>query len=292
MKNFKGVFTALITPFKNGKIDYTSLSKVIEFQLDNGIDGFIISGTTGESPTLSEKEKVSLFKFVQKQAPHKVLILGTGSNCTQKTIQDTQLASALGADAALVVVPYYNKPPQHGLYEHFSQVARKTSIPIILYNVPGRTVTSLSVETIFRLSKVKNIIGIKEATGNIDFAKQIIKKCGEKFIMLSGDDGSYVDFLLAGGHGVISVASHVIPLEMCLWTDLVKNNQNNDARKEAKKYKKLIDLLFIESNPIPVKNALKQMNLIKSAELRLPLVEMQTSLSKKLVQEMISAGVL
>ncbi len=293
MKNFRGTFTALLTPFKNGKIDFPSIDRMIKHQLSNGVDGFVINGTTAESPTLNDSEKVELFNHVHKLVGEKVpLIMGTGSNDTAKTIEDSKKAESLGADAILVVVPYYNKPPQRGLYEHFKAVASSVKIPTILYNVPGRTITSLATETIRDLAKVSGVVGIKEATGKIDFAEEIIKACGKEFVMLSGDDGTYVEFLGVGGHGVISVATHVIPKQMAQWKMWVAEGALDKARQDIAKYNDLINLLFVEANPIPVKKAVQLMGLIDSAEMRLPLVELGEENSAKLKAEMSKVGVL
>lgn len=292
MEKFKGVFTALITPFKNGAIDYQSLEKLVQFQIQNGVDGFVINGTTAESPNLSHQEIAELFKKVKLWAPKSVLIMGTGSNSTAKTIEDTKKASELGADAVLVVVPYYNKPPQRGLEQHFRAIAQSTKLPVILYNVPGRTITSLEPETVKHIAAEKNVVGIKEATGKIDLAQQIIQLCGKNFVMLSGDDGTYVEFLGAGGHGVISVASHILPRQFADWTKWVKEGQLEKARAEIKKYARLIDLLFVEANPIPVKKACQLMGLIETAELRLPLVELESKHTEALKEEMKKIGLL
>ncbi len=292
MEKFKGVFTALITPFKNGAIDYQSLEKLVQFQIQNGVDGFVINGTTAESPNLSHQEIAELFKKVKSWAPKSVLIMGTGSNSTAKTIEDTKKASELGADAVLVVVPYYNKPPQRGLEQHFRAIAQSTKLPVILYNVPGRTITSLEPETVKHIAAEKNVVGIKEATGKIDLAQQIIQLCGKNFVMLSGDDGTYVEFLGAGGHGVISVASHILPRQFADWTKWVKEGQLEKARAEIKKYARLIDLLFVEANPIPVKKACQLLGLIETAELRLPLVELESKHTEALKEEMKKIGLL
>ncbi|MGZ3773729.1 MAG: 4-hydroxy-tetrahydrodipicolinate synthase [Pseudobdellovibrionaceae bacterium] len=293
MKNFRGTFTALVTPFKNDKVDFASLDRLLKHQLDNGIDGFVVNGTTAESPTLDSNEVAEIFKHVKNFCGEATpLIVGTGSNCTAKTIEDSKKAQDMGADAILVVVPYYNKPPQRGLFEHFKSVASSVKIPTVLYNVPGRTITSLASETIQNLSKVSGVIGIKEASGKIDFAQEIIKACGKDFIFLSGDDGSYVEFLGVGGHGVISVASHVIPAQMVQWKKWVADNQIEKARVDIKKYMNLINLLFVEANPIPVKKALQLMGVIESAELRLPLVELSPEHTENLKMEMKKVGLL
>lgn len=287
MKKIRTTITALITPFQNGQIDFESFEKLIHQQLKGGVGGFVINGTTAESPTLESSEVESLFNFTRKIVGKDFpLIVGTGSNSTVKTIADTKKAKAIGADAALVVVPYYNKPPQRGLVAHFKAVASDGGLPIILYNVPSRTITALSIESIVELSKVPNIVGIKEASGNIEFDREISQKCGPDFTLLSGDDGTYIDFLKNGGHGVISVASHIIPTQFANW--LKNPNQADDFSK----YKNLIDKLFLEANPIPVKKALQFMGIVKSAELRLPLSEMDHGLAEKLREEMKITGLL
>lgn len=279
MKKFKGVMTALITPFEKGDIDYASLEKLIEMQLKNKVVGFVINGTTAESPNLSKQEKKQIFEFVKSKVPKDFpLIMGTGSNSTEETIQASKEAEKMGADALLVVVPYYNKPPQRGLLEHFKAIADSVHIPTILYNVPSRTITALELDTIKKLSEHPKIIGIKEASGNILFASDIRKACGESFILLSGDDGTYDEFVKAGGDGVISVSSHIIPQAM--------------HQKKATEHKELIDLLFVEANPIPVKKALKLMKIIKSAECRLPLVELLDSNTQKLAKAMQNKGLI
>jgi 4-hydroxy-tetrahydrodipicolinate synthase len=275
VKNFRGVFTAIISPFKDDKIDFQSLEKLLNHQLQNGVDGFVVNGTTGESPTLKVAEREEMLKFFQDKAKGKTIIFGTGSNSTEKTITDSQRAEKLGADAVLVVVPYYNKPPQRGLVKHFTAVAKSISIPVILYNVPGRTVAGLNAESIAELSQVKNIIGIKEATGDIGFLKEIKSKVPNDFILLTGDDGTYVEFLKAGGHGAISVTSHVFPKAMKNWEKMVASGEAAKATEDFIRYKKLTDLMFVEANPIPVKATLKMMGLIASDELRLPLVSLE-----------------
>lgn len=293
MKNFKGTFTALITPLKNEKIDYASLDRLLKQQLDGGVTGFVVNGTTAESPTLDASEVADLFRHIKKFCGNDVpLIVGTGSNSTMKTIEDSKKAEAMGADAILVVVPYYNKPPQRGLYEHFKAVASAVKIPTILYNVPGRTITSLETSTIASLAKVSGVIGIKEASGKINAAEEIIKACGKDFVMLSGDDGSYVEFLGVGGHGVISVASHVIPRQMVQWRQWVLDGKIAQAREDINKYMELINLLFVEANPIPVKKALQLMGVIDSATLRLPLTELSPEHTENLKAEMKRVGVL
>jgi 4-hydroxy-tetrahydrodipicolinate synthase len=279
VKKFKGVFSALITPFENGDVDFPSLKRLVEFQIDSGINGFVINGTTAESPTLTETEREKIFRFVRECSPANFpLIMGTGSNSTAKTIEESRQAEKMGADGILVVVPYYNKPPQRGLLEHFKAIADATQIPNILYNVPSRTITFLELETIKKLSEHPNIYGIKEASGNIELARQMRQLCGESFILLSGDDASYDDFMAAGGDGVISVASMVIPEAM--------------LRIKTKEHRDLIDMLFVEANPIPLKKALQLMGIIKSPECRLPLVTLADVHTEKLKKLMKHKGFL
>jgi 4-hydroxy-tetrahydrodipicolinate synthase len=228
---------------------------------------------------LTETEREKIFRFVKECSPTNFpLIMGTGSNSTAKTIEESRQAEKMGAEGILVVVPYYNKPPQRGLLEHFKAVADATQIPNILYNVPSRTITFLELETIKKLSEHPNIYGIKEASGNIELARQMRQICGESFILLSGDDATYDDFMGVGGDGVISVASMVIPKPM--------------VQIETKEHRDLIDMLFVEANPIPLKKALQLMGIIKSAECRLPLVTLADVHAEKLKKLMKLKGLL
>lgn len=286
----KGIITAIVTPFKKGEVDYLSLKKLLTHQLDGDVDGIVVAGTTGESPTLTFEEKEKIFKFIKSEVSNQVaVIMGTGTNNTAETVAATKKAEKWGADAALVVVPYYNKPPQEGLYRHFERVAASSRLPIILYNVPGRTVASLSVDTIVRLSDVPNIVGIKEATGNVEFTEDILKRAAKDFYVLSGDDATYLDLYEAGAEGVISVLSNVLPDETKEWA---KNSGNKKTKAEFKDFRKFIDGLFVEANPIPVKMALYWLGLIASPELRLPLVEMSESGQAALEKEMKRLGLL
>jgi 4-hydroxy-tetrahydrodipicolinate synthase len=292
MRAFEQVWTALITPFHNQQIDFDSLKKLLRFQLDGGVSGFVISGTTGESPTLTSEEKHDIFRFVKSEVAGQVpLVMGTGSNSTHETVVATKNATAWGADGVLVVVPYYNKPPQRGLVQHFQTVARASTRPVLLYNVPGRTVASLSLDSIYELSKEKNIVGIKEATGDVEFGRQIILKCGREFLLSSGDDSTALSLALVGARGTISVLSHVIPRE---FSGLFRRATEGDDKTEGEfqKYKALTDKLFSEANPIPVKAALQLMGIIKSDELRLPLVVLKEDLRRDLQKEMKACGLL
>jgi 4-hydroxy-tetrahydrodipicolinate synthase len=275
----KGVITALVTPFKNDQVDFISLEKLVQAQVKAGVQGFVINGTTGESPTLTGKDRREIFLAVRKMVPKDFpLIMGTGSNSTAKSVEETRGAESLGADAVLVVVPYYNKPPQRGLIEHFTTIANAAKIPNILYNVPGRTITSLELNSIKQLSLHPQIIGIKEASGNVGFAKEIRAACGDDFVLLSGDDGTYDEFMKAGGDGVISVASHIIPQAF--------------LDRNVSKFKTLVDYLFKESNPIPVKMALYLMGLLQTPECRLPLVTMSDENSTGLKKLLLENGLI
>jgi 4-hydroxy-tetrahydrodipicolinate synthase len=272
---FFGSIVALITPFKNGKLDVEGLKKNLSFQLENETDGFLPCGTTGETPCLEEEEWQEVVKttidFVNKRKP---VIVGTGTNNTQKTIKYTVLAEKFGADACLVVVPYYNKPTQEGLYHHFKEIAKSVKIPIILYNIPSRTGINLLPKTLEKLvADCPNIVGIKEASGNLDQVSEIISRLGKDFCVLSGDDSLTLPILALGGKGVISVLANILPKETHL---LVKNfltGNIQEAQKIHLKYFKLMKALFIETNPIPIKTAMNLMGL-PAGELRLPLTPM------------------
>lgn len=278
---FEGVITALITPFLNGEVDHASFRKLMRAQVEAGVRGFVINGTTGESPTLSLDEVRELFEIAREETSLP-LILGTGSNSTAKTIETTRELGALKPDAVLVVVPYYNKPPQRGLQKHFEAVADASPVPVILYNVPGRTITTLEPKTVGLLSKHPNIIGIKDATGDAAILTQLKQTCVPDFVYLSGDDATCVDFVGAGGHGVIAVASHVIGREM---SEALRDARDGDATVASlyrEKYSALFKWLYIEANPIPVKKAAQLRGLIASAEMRLPLVELEPNYAKEL----------
>jgi 4-hydroxy-tetrahydrodipicolinate synthase len=280
--DFTGIITALVTPFKDGKVDTKSLKKLVGLQLEDGVQGFVVNGTTAESPTLTDKEVKSIFDLVRGEAAGQVpIIVGTGSNNTAKTADFSKEVSKWKADAVLVVAPYYNKPPQRGMIEHYRMVAKASSIPVILYNVPSRTVATLEPETVSELSKSDNIIGIKEATGDMNAFEQIRARSRKNFILLSGDDGTFVDFCERGGHGVISVSSHLIAKDMRAFLDrAVAHDKKADAEFKAK-YKEFMRLLYVEANPIPVKMALYMTGVIASPEMRLPLVPMHEKFHKE-----------
>lgn len=289
----KGVFSALITPFENGEVDYTSLEKLVDYQVSQGINGLVINGTTAESPTLTLAEVTKIFSIVRAIVGLKFpLILGTGSNSTAKSVEDTKKAAELGADAALVVVPYYNKPPQRGIVQHYKAIAKNSEVPVILYNVPGRTITSMAADTIWELSEVKNILGIKEASGDIAFDQKLKSKLPNDFVFLSGDDGTYIDFLKIGGHGIISVMSNIIPQLSVKWTQAFMNGSVNETETIFKKFRALINGMYVEANPIPVKWMLYRKGLIKSPEMRLPLTELDSKFYAETEKLMMETGLL
>ena len=273
----KGAFTAIVTPFKNDKINYEVLAQLIEFQIDNNIDGIVVCGTTGESATLSTREKKELISFVVKKVHKRIpVVAGTGSNNTAASIELSIYAENIGADYLLLVTPYYNKATQKGLIKHFTAIAKSVSIPCLLYNVPSRTGIDISVNTVLELSKVSNICGIKDASGNISKALEILYSINpnDNFVLLSGNDDMIVPLLSIGSKGVISVLSNVAPKDVHIMCESYLNG-NVDVSKELQlKYSPLISSLFSEVNPIPVKAALKVIG-FDVGEPRLPLTEIE-----------------
>jgi 4-hydroxy-tetrahydrodipicolinate synthase len=270
---FNGIFTAIVTPFLNNKLDLSAFNLLLKEQKENGISGVVISGTTGESPNLTRKEKEILVKEAQKfRDDNFKIILGTGSNSTNNTIEETKYFQESGIDGVLLVTPYYNKPTQDGLYNHYKEIHNNTNVPIILYNVPGRTSVSLSLDTIIKLSALDRIVSIKEATANMLFGAEI-RIALPKISLLSGDDGSFLPFLAIGGDGSISVVSNVAPKLVVDIYQLFKNNKNKEAMELNTLLVELTKAMFLETNPIPVKTALVELNKI-SEEFRLPLTKM------------------
>ena len=278
-----GSLVAIVTPFKNGKIDEDALKELIEFQIENGTHGIVPCGTTGESPTLSHEEHEYVIELTVKTVNKRVpVIAGTGSNSTKEAIRLTKFAKEIGADAALVVVPYYNKPTQEGLYQHFKQIASQVDIPIILYNIPGRSVVNMTPETIARLAHdFDNIVGVKEAAGSIPQASKIIQLCGEDFIVLSGEDALNFPLLAIGARGFITVTANIAPRDVADLYNHFNNGEFEKAKNMHYKLQPLNDALFIETNPIPIKAALSMMDKIKY-EYRLPLTEMAENNYNKL----------
>lgn len=291
--DFNGIISALPTPFLNKKVDMTSLTKMVEFQLKNGINGFVVNGTTAESPTLSSDEVQQIYKRVREISGNKVpIILGTGSNSTDDTVEATRQAREMGADAALVVVPYYNKPPQRGLVAHFSEVASSCDLPVILYNVPGRTITSMTVETIAQLSKVKGIFAIKEASGDIAFDEKVKAAVPNDFVLLSGDDPTLLPFLKIGGAGVISVMTNLITAQSASWLALARAGKWSEAETDFARYRQLISLMYVEANPIPLKWMMYKAGLFASPEMRLPLVDLDSQHHAVITDEMKKLGLI
>jgi len=289
---FEGSIVAIVTPIKNGEVDKESYRKLIEFQIENGTNGILTCGCTGEPATLSMEEHKDLIKYTVETVNGRIsVIAGTGSNNTEEAIELTSFAKEAGCDAALLITPYYNKPTQKGLYLHYKKIAESVDIPIILYNVPSRTGISISPETVAELSKIKNIIGIKEASGSIEQVCKIISLVEDNFIVLSGDDSLTLPIISVGGKGVISVAANVAPKDM---SDMVKFALNGEIEKARKIHYKLFPLfkvLFIETNPIPVKTALSIMGMIQ-AEWRLPLTSPSEESYKKIEQTLKECGVI
>ncbi len=270
----QGTFTALVTPFTdNGDIDYPALEGLLEAQIEAGIEGILILGTTGESPTMSHEEYSAIIKFsVEKVDGRSLVIAGSGSNCTQKTIEHSQAAKEAGVDALLVVNPYYNKPTQEGLYQHFWAVAEAVDIPQILYNIQGRTGVNVSTETLVRLAKHKNIVAVKEASGDIGQMADVIAATND-FFVLSGDDGLTYPLICLGGDGVISVLSNILPAETKAMTDAALNGDYKKAKELHYKLTPLMSGCFMETNPIPVKTALAMKGKVKE-NFRLPMCQM------------------
>jgi 4-hydroxy-tetrahydrodipicolinate synthase len=269
---FSGAFTALVTPFRNGEVDVEALEGLVEFQIGQGIHGLVPCGTTGETPSMSEEEDRLVIGTVVRVANGRVpVIAGTGSNSTHMAIKYTRMAEEEGADGSLQVAPYYTKPTQEGLYRHFAAIAESTSLPIVLYNIPGRTSVTISAETTARLAEIPNIVGTKEATHSMDMASDIRRLCGEEFDILSGDDSLTLPLMSLGGRGVISVAGNVAPAVV---SDMVNALLEGDFERGRELHYDLLPLcraLFVETNPIPVKTAASILGLC-SDEMRLPMI--------------------
>ncbi len=289
---FKGAIVAIVTPFKNGRIDEEALRKLIEFQIEGGTSGIVPCGTTGESATLSHEEHDRVIEITIDAAKKRVpVIAGTGSNSTAEALRLTKHAYEAGADGALIVCPYYNKPSQEGLYQHYKAIAEAVPIPIIVYNIPGRTGINLNPDVLARLAEIPNIVGVKEAAGSIKQMSDIIGLCDPGFDVLSGDDAFTLPLLALGGKGVVSVISNIAPADMA---NMVKAFEAGDLAKARQLHYKmipLIDCLFIETNPVPVKAALSMMGLIEY-EMRLPLCKLTQNSYDKLKKAMTDYGLL
>ena len=289
---FKGSNVALITPFKNNELDEETYIKLINFHLENGTNGLVPAGTTGESPTLSHSEHEKVIELCINESNGKIpVIAGTGSNSTEEAISLTKHAEKAGADGALVVTPYYNKPTQEGLYQHYKAINDNTDLPIIIYNIPGRCVIDMSVDTMARLFELKNIAGVKDATGDLNRLDQTIKKLGPDFIQLTGEDGLAFEFNKRGGVGIISVTANIAP-KLCSEMQKFSKSDSDNEIKEAERIDSLLQpvhkSLFAESNPAPVKYAAKLLGLCDDA-VRLPLVKIMDETKLKVKNSLVSA---
>tara|TARA_B100000686_G_scaffold329930_1_gene391605 strand:+ start:96 stop:983 length:888 start_codon:yes stop_codon:yes gene_type:complete len=289
---FKGSNVALVTPFKDNNLDEETYIKIINFHLENGTNGLVPAGTTGESPTLSHKEHEKVIEMCINESNGKIpVIAGTGSNSTSEAISLTKHAENVGADGALIVTPYYNKPTQEGLYQHYKSINDNCGIPIIIYNIPGRSVIDMNVDTMARLFELKNIIGVKDATGDLNRVDESLKKMGNEFIQLTGEDGNAFEFNKRGGVGCISVTANIAP-KLCSEMQKFSKSSSNNEIKEAERIDKILQpvhkSLFIESNPSPVKYAAKLIGLCDD-EVRLPLVRIMDSTKKEVRKSLISA---
>jgi 4-hydroxy-tetrahydrodipicolinate synthase len=288
----KGAITAIVTPFKNGQLDEEAYRELIEFQVQGGVHGIVPCGTTGESATLSHAEHKRVVEIcidqVKKRLP---VIAGTGSNNTAESLELTQHAEKAGADAALMITPYYNKPTQEGLYQHYKTLASRTKIPIVVYNVPSRTSVNLLPETVARLAQISNIVGIKEATGDLKQCSKVLELCGDQITVISGDDFTVLPLLAVGGQGVISVVSNVAPGDMAGLCNAFFAGDLDRARELHFKMWPLMEAMFLETNPTPAKTALKFMGKI-TGEVRQPLCPMSAANDDKLRQVMQKYGLI
>ena len=289
---FKGSNVALITPFKDNNLDEENYIKLINFHLDNNTNGLVPAGTTGESPTLSHKEHQRVIELCIKEAKGKIpVIAGTGSNSTEEAVALTKHAEKAGADGALVVTPYYNKPTQEGLYQHYKTINDNTSLPIIIYNIPSRCVIDMSVDTMAKLFELKNIAGVKDATGDLNRLDQTIKKLGPEFIQLTGEDGLAFKFNRRGGVGIISVTANIAP-KLCSDMQKYSKSKSDNEIKEAERIDQILQplhkSLFIESNPAPVKYAARLLGLCNE-EIRLPLVKVKKETQEEVKKALSSA---
>ncbi len=288
---FSGAMTALVTPFENGQVDFETLEDLVEFQIEHGIDGIVPVGTTGESPTLSTPEHKEVIERVVKTVNGQVpVIAGTGSNSTAEAIELTEYARKIGADASLQVTPYYNKPTQEGFYQHFKAVAEEVDLPVVLYNIPGRSGAGMTPETIARLAELENIVAIKEATGSLDQASEIAMRCD--LTILSGDDSITLPLASVGGKGVVSVVANIVPADVKAMTDLILEGDLVSARQWHRKLFALSkNMLTLATNPIPIKAAMDMLGMC-SAEMRLPMTPLEVSKQDILKQALTDYGLL
>ncbi|MGD0538572.1 MAG: 4-hydroxy-tetrahydrodipicolinate synthase [Verrucomicrobiota bacterium] len=289
---FTGTYTAIVTPFKDGKIDEAALDRHLRAQIRGGVDGVVPAGTTGESPTLDFDEHIRLIELTVRFAAGRIKVLaGTGANSTSEAIYLTKAAEEAGADGSLQVAPYYNRPSQEGLFQHFQAIAAATRLPLVLYSIPGRCGVEIATDTVARLAcACPNVVGIKEAGGNADRVSQLRAACGQKFTILSGDDILTLAFLALGADGVISVASNLIPREVTRMVEAFRAGRSAAALKLHARYYPLFKDLFLETNPVPVKAALALLG-VMDGELRLPLVPLSPPNHDKLVKTLQACGI-
>jgi 4-hydroxy-tetrahydrodipicolinate synthase len=287
---FSGSYVAIVTPFKDDKVDERALGDLIEWQIERGTNGIVPCGSTGESATLTHEEHDRVIALTVEVARRRVpVIAGTGSNATHEAIRLTNHAKSVGADAALLVTPYYNKPTQEGLFQHYQAIARAVDLPLVLYNIPGRSVVNMTPQTVGRLSKITNIVGIKEASGNLSQMSDVIAACGDRFVVLSGDDALTLPLMAIGGKGVISVTANVAPAETADMVSAALKGDWDRARRAHYRLLPLSNAMFLETNPIPVKAALAMMGRCAD-ELRLPLVPMSEGPRAQLRQAVVQFG--
>ncbi|MGD8371924.1 MAG: 4-hydroxy-tetrahydrodipicolinate synthase [Syntrophobacterales bacterium] len=290
---FTGVLPAVVTPFKNGELDEESLRELIEFQIGNGVHGIVPCGTTGESATLSHEEHERVVEIAVDQVKGRVpVVAGTGSNNTAEAIRLTAHAKKAGADGVLMISPYYNKPTQEGIYQHYKKVAQEVAIPIVVYNIPGRTASNIEPTTFARMAEIDNIVGVKEASGSMKQITEIIRLCGDKLTVVSGEDFLTYPLMAVGGKGVICVVANIVPRDMADLCNLLLDGEFEKAKPLYYRLLPLCHAMFYETNPAPVKAALEMMGKISSGEVRLPLAPMSEDNRNKVRKELEVYGVL
>lgn len=289
---FGNVLTAMVTPFKKDlSMDYAMAEKLAVHLSENGSDGLVLHGTTGESPTLTHEEEYELYRVVKKAVGNKCkIVAGTGSNSTATTIKSTKEAEKIGVDGIMIVTPYYNKPPQEGLYQHFKAVAESTSLPIIVYNIPGRTAKNIETDTMVRLAEIKNIVAVKEASGDLKQVEDVRKRCPKDFIIYSGDDNLTYPIMERGGIGIISVAAHIVGNDIKKMVSLFLEGKKAEAKALSDKLMPMFEAMFITTNPIPVKACVEMIG-FPSGGLRLPMIEANDQEKAKLKKILKEFGI-
>ncbi|MCX5648413.1 MAG: 4-hydroxy-tetrahydrodipicolinate synthase [Planctomycetota bacterium] len=288
---FTGMLVALVTPFKNGQVDYGRIERLVDWHVEQGTEGLVPVGTTGESPTVDVAEHQKIVKTVVERSAGRIpVVAGTGGNATAEAIHLTRYAKDVGADGSLQVCPYYNKPTQEGLYRHFAAIAEAVDLPMVLYNIPGRTGVSLAPATVARLAELPQIVAVKEATGSMDQASEILAQCD--LVVLSGDDSLTLPLMAVGAQGVISVVGNLVPKDMKRLTDAMLAGDVAAAQEAHRRLFPLCRVLFIETNPIPVKTAMKMVGLLESDEKRLPMTDLSPEHAEALKKELEEYGLL